>query len=170
MAKPIPLPALARLNELFRYNSRTGVVTRKITTNGRAKKGEVVGCADKNGYLVASVDGRLYKLHRIIWYMWHEEDPIDEVIDHRDGVTSHNWIKNLRKATDAQNGCNRGANSNNTSGFKGVHHCKQTSKWSATVMVNRKPIWLGRFNTPEEADAAIRLKREQLHKEFHRHE
>jgi hypothetical protein len=43
---------------------------------------------------------------------------------------------------------------NNTSGYKGVSWNKRKGKWRATITVNRKPLFLGYFGTPEEAAGA----------------
>lgn len=42
-------------------------------------------------------------------------------------------------------------NSNNTSGFRGVHYSKTSNKWIARISVNKKRYLLGTFKTKEEA-------------------
>ena len=49
---------------------------------------------------------------------------------------------------------NRGNQSNNTSGFKGVHWHKYAKKWMASIKVNKVPIYLGLFVDPIEAARA----------------
>lgn len=56
------------------------------------------------------------------------------------------WREKLNNARTA------GLNINNTSGYKGV--TKYKDKWRAQVMVNRKGISLGTFDTAEEANEA----------------
>ncbi len=67
---------------------------------------------------------------------------------------------NLRAATHHENMLNRGANKNNTSGYRGVSWHKQAKKWAAQVSIGRKHISLGLFASAEEAarvrDAWIR--------------
>jgi group I intron endonuclease len=46
----------------------------------------------------------------------------------------------------------------NTSGFKGVSWDKKAKKWEAQIMINRRTIFLGLFNTPEEASKAYQDK------------
>jgi hypothetical protein len=75
-------------------------------------------------------------------------------IDHEDRNKLNNRRKNLRPATKAENGRNRGPNRNNTSGFKGVWFHKQISRWRATIKVNWKRHNLGTFTTPEDAARA----------------
>lgn len=72
-----------------------------------------------------------------------------EGVDHRNGDTLDNRRENIRKCTTRQNSCNRSAQRNNTSGFKGVTWDKSTSKWRARIGEFRKH--LGLFASPEEA-------------------
>lgn len=71
--------------------------------------------------------------------------------DHIDGNGLNNTRANLRLATTSQNGCNRGAQANNKSGYKGVAWHKQRKKWRANIRVGGKQVHLGYFATPEEA-------------------
>lgn len=78
----------------------------------------------------------------------------DELVDHiKTGATLDNRRYNLRKATYAQNGINRGINGNNASGFKGVWLHLQTGKWRAGIRVSGKSISLGLY--VEKEDAAV---------------
>lgn len=47
----------------------------------------------------------------------------------------------------------------NTSGFTGV--TKSGSKWAARCIINKKRTYLGLYNTPEEADAEIQLRKDK---------
>lgn len=67
------------------------------------------------------------------------------LVDHKDMDTLNNQFHNLRKCNKAQNGRNRGKQSNNTSGFKGVFWSKSTKKWLAVIKVDKKAINLGSF-------------------------
>ncbi len=86
-------------------------------------------------------------------------------IDHRDRTPSNNQRSNLRVATHGQNRANSGLNSDNKSGFKGVHlqrkrpptpgrktrKDKLGDRWVAQINADGKKIHLGYFDTPEEA-------------------
>ena len=73
-------------------------------------------------------------------------------VDHINGNGLDNRRSNLRPASRSQNGANRGAPSNNTSGFKGVTRFRL--KWMAKIQVHGRTIHLGLFATPQEAARA----------------
>ena len=75
-------------------------------------------------------------------------------VDHRDTNGLNCQRRNLREANKSQNGANRGKNSNNTSGYKGVSWHKAARKWSAQIQVRGKYTYLGLFPNPEVAHAA----------------
>ncbi|MCH6546434.1 MAG: HNH endonuclease, partial [Deltaproteobacteria bacterium] len=70
---------------------------------------------------------RPYLVHRTVFYLSHGYLP--EQIDHINGIRSDNRIDNLRGANDCTNAYNRGLQSNNTSGVKGVCWYKSRDKW-----------------------------------------
>jgi hypothetical protein len=84
----------------------------------------------------------------------------NELTDHRNGDGLDNRRTNLRPASKGQNGANRGPNSNNKAGFKGVSWDKVNRRWRAQIQVDGKIRNLGRYGTPEGAalayDAAAR--------------
>lgn len=91
-------------------------------------------------------------------------------LDHVNGNRKDNRIANLRKATRAQNSSNSKLPHNNTSGFKGVAWHKTNQKWQGYVGFANKRHHVGFFDTPEEADVAVREARETLHGAFARHQ
>lgn len=100
-------------------------------------------------------DGRIYiygkygALHRQLMRMI-KGDGLH--VDHiRPNSTLDNRMNNLRVATAAQNNANRGKNKNNTTGFKGVTWSPRRKKYQAQIFVNRKCLFLGRFETPQAA-------------------
>lgn len=89
-----------------------------------------------------------------------------EVVDHINGNGLDNRRSNLRLATRAQNARNRGVNTKSKLGLKGVSYSKDTLKWRAYIMVNKKQIHLGLHNTPEEAAYAYNEAALKYHGDF----
>jgi hypothetical protein len=75
-------------------------------------------------------------------------------VDHVDGDKLDNRRANLRLATNQQNQANVSRQSNNTTGFKGVHFHKGHGKYMARIGVSYKRIHLGYFDTAEQANKA----------------
>lgn len=151
------------LHELFIYDS--GVLRNKID-RGRARAGNPVGITDSYGYLVASINGTVHKVHRLIYAMFYDEVP--KIIDHVNGNKEDNRIENLRPATNEQNGWNRKIDLRSTTGVKGV--TKVGSKYQAQCKAGGDRVYLGLFTTLEEADKALKNYRSITQKEFARHE
>lgn len=108
---------------------------------------------DMHGYLVAFFNGKIYKVHRLIWAIVHGEFPKGQ-IDHINGNRSDNRLCNLRVVTQQQNAHNKQRDKRNKSGFTGVCWNKKASKWQAAISVNSKTIYIGVFSTPENAHLA----------------
>ena len=134
----------------------------------RIKAGDEAGgiAGRYKNYKTVKVDGCIYQLHRIIFLMHRGYLP--EEIDHIDGNGLNNDIENLRAATRSQNCRNKGAQKNNTSGFKGVSWQKRDKKWQAQIKLDGKAHHLGRFDTLEAAHEAYKAAATKLHKEFAR--
>lgn len=90
-----------------------------------------------------------------------------ELVDHVNGDGLDNRRSNLRQATPAQNACNRGLSSNNTSGFKGVYRSRG-GRWLAQIQFKKKLTFLGSHETREEAARAYDAAARELHGEFAR--
>ncbi len=134
-------------------------------TNSKQRKvGTVLGTLTPKGYLLASVQGRLQRVHRLVFLYHHGYMPIQ--VDHIDGNRMNNKIENLRAATSSQNNQNRKATS--SSGIKGVVWHKQSKKWVASICVNRKSVHLGSFLSIEEAALVANKARQSAHGEFYR--
>jgi hypothetical protein len=73
-----------------------------------------------------------------------------EFVDHVNRNTMDNRKSNLRAATMAQNARNRKTCS--MYGLKGIH--PNGNKWVSRIRVNGISIYLGNFDTPEQANAA----------------
>lgn len=156
------------LREYFDYQN--GDLIRIKPTRGQSvgkKAGWITYC---NGrlYKKMSFAHRTYYVHRMI-FLWHFGSQ-PKYIDHINTDSLDNRIENLREATQSQNCANQNIKKNNTSGFKGVKFRKDTNKWSASVMVNRKNIALGSFETIDEAVEAYKNGASKYFGEFARTE
>lgn len=158
----------ARLRELLHYNPETGTFTRRVSAGGRLA-GSVAGNIDiSNGYVRIGIDNRRHYAHRLAYQYVYGEVPPTE-IDHVNGDRVDNRICNLRLATRSENNMNSVKRVNNTSGVVGVSWNKARSKWMAFVTHERKKIYLGIFDTIEEASAVRDAKARDLYGEFYRH-
>jgi 5-methylcytosine-specific restriction endonuclease McrA len=92
--------------------------------------------------------------------------PDDMEVDHWDGNGLNNRKRNLRIVTHQQNGCNRGPQANNTSGYKGVSWNKRDGKYEAWIRVNDRKIHLGYFDDILDAAKAYNEAAARLHQEF----
>ena len=82
-------------------------------------------------------------MHRLI-----AKTPDELFTDHINGDQLDNRFENLRICTKSENGMNRGAMANNTSGFKGVSWINKYKKYRAHISVSKKNIHLGYFDDP----------------------
>lgn len=71
--------------------------------------------------------------------------------DHEDRNGLNNTIKNLSAVPPAKNAKNKGIQTNNTTGFKGVYFHKLVKKYAAVVQHSSKKIHLGYYHTKEQA-------------------
>lgn len=109
------------------------------------------------GYIYINIGAKKsVAVHRLMWE--HVNGPIPEgmEIDHIDGNPSNNKISNLRCVTRIQNSQNRhrASRKNKTSYVKGVHWDTRRQKWRSHIVVNKKQVYIGRFDTIEEAAKA----------------
>lgn len=113
-------------------------------------------------YATTHANGRNLRMHRVIL---GEYDPKNK-LDHINGNGIDNRRSNLRRCDSQQNSMNSQIYKNNRLGLKGVSKMKYGYK--ATISINREPIYLGFFKTPEEAANAYDSKAIELFGEFAR--
>lgn len=99
------------------------------------------------------VDGRLYLGHRVAHLYMTGEWPT-ALVDHKDRATSDLRWDNLRPASKSQNGANMAGRSKRPGALKGACWDRSRGRWRASIEVNYKKIFLGRFETAEEAHSA----------------
>ena len=138
------------INNLFHYCSNTGILSWKVK-RGSAQVGSIAGCVRDNGYLDVRINKKLYRVHRIIWIMMYGYMPTKD-IDHLNGERADNRLCNLREVSRGDNMHNlRGATKRNKTGLLGVSRHKFRKTWRARLCVDGNQIYLGVFETPNEA-------------------
>lgn len=137
------------LNSLFIYDPESGLVTRRIFVNSRAKEGDVVGSMSASGYLQVRIANSNYPLHRIIWVMIYGYMP-ENFIDHINRVRDDNRLCNLREVSSYCNMRNASRQKRNRSGVTGVCWTKD-EVWQVTISDFNRSTYLGRFNVFTEA-------------------
>lgn len=132
------------------YTPSTGVFTWK---EGRHKPhGSIAGHDNGQGYVALSINRERCQAHRAAWLLTHGAWP-DGVIDHINGNPKDNRIENLRVASMAINRQNQQrVRSDSKTGYQGVK--KERNCYRAYVRLQGTQFELGRFCTPEEANAA----------------
>ena len=139
---------------LFTYDRETGVLYWRWRVSNRVPKTLEAGTQNKsNGYLYVQVHGRRYRVHRVVMLMCYGFYGEGLEVDHINHVRNDNRLVNLRFVTHRGNMRNQSV-SKNTSGVTGVFFSKARKKYIAQIEVNRKAIYLGMFDTLEEAAAA----------------
>ncbi|MGO9846052.1 MAG: HNH endonuclease signature motif containing protein [Methylocella sp.] len=101
---------------------------------------------DSSGHLHGKIFGRPHRAHRVIYFWMTGRWP--PVVDHENHDRGDNRWTNLRPATALANARNRSLNSNNTSGFCGVHF-QNDAGYVAAIQGE----YLGSFENLEEAVA-----------------
>lgn len=162
------------MNALFLYEN--GNLISKVDrgpANNRVRKGDVVGCLSKTGYLNVKVNGQVYLVHRVIYTMLNGDIPNDLFIDHANGIRTDNRIENIRLATPMQNIRNqKKAQKDNKLGVLGVGEDKRASskgyknKFRARIRVDGSLKCLGYFPTVEMASEAYQAARTKYFEDF----
>lgn len=123
----LDLPPLEVLNDRFKYDPETGVLTRIRWGYGPA------GYLTSTGYLRVKVNETHYRVARLVWKMYYGEDPPKNMsIDHINRDRTDNRITNLRLVTHGENSYNRKERSNR----------EQTQPVTKKVVNTNKPVIL----------------------------
>lgn len=149
-----------RLRELLEYDSSTGLLRWRIS-RGPVRAGTITGSMVEDGYLRVSLDGTVYRAHRLVWLYVHGRWPVDQ-LDHIDGDRANNRLDNLREADLRINNQNRRkAGCNSVSGLLGAS--PRGGKFIANIKVDGKSRYLGTFQTAELAHHAYVNAKRRLH-------
>jgi hypothetical protein len=153
-----PLPSKTFVMEWLHYDPASGLFTwMKEPAIMDRDRGKIAGTIRENGYVFISLgDYGICAAHRLAWVYVNGDIPEGLEVDHIDGNPTNNAIGNLRLATSSQQKQNKSVQSNSRSGLKGAyyHACRTGKKWRSQIKVADRLIFLGYFETAEEAHAA----------------
>lgn len=148
------------IRERFNYDPNTGELTYNISLKG-TKAGSSVGSAGASGKSVC-INYKRYQITHIIWMYVYGILP-DKIIDHINGNPMDNRLCNLRQVTQSENLSNKHhPQNNNKLGILGVDKLKN-NKYRARIKLNGKSVYLGVFETSEEAHQCYLLHRKTYH-------
>lgn len=125
---------------------------------------EWIGSISQSGYGRFAQDGKNKEAHRVSYELHKGAIPDGYQIDH----ICHNTLcvnpRHLRIATPKQNVENySGLRKTNKSGIRGVHWSRRHNKWRAVVAHNKKKYHVGLFDDLQQAEKAVKAKRNELH-------
>ena len=101
-------------------------------------------------------DGRMQGAHRVAYELANGPIPDGMLVDHQCGNKQCVRPSHLRLATRKQNAEHlHHLPVSNTSGALGVTWCKKTGRWRAQLNHNGRYLHVGRYDSVEEAAAAV---------------
>ncbi len=122
--------------------------------SGRGRRpGLQVGAFDVHGYGQINFKRTIYKEHRLVWLFITGKWP-DGQIDHVNHDRRDNRFCNLRVVDNQTNHTNRPMQSNNKSGYVGVHFNKRIKLFQSYINIHGKRKNLGWFKTADSAALA----------------
>lgn len=171
------LPSTDRLNQLFRYNEKTGEIWHRARrpeefTSERAWRlwsvryvNRIATSNHKAGYLTVRVGPRNHLAHRVAYKIWFGVEP-PSVLDHINGDKADNRIANIRPASKVTNGFNRGPDRDSRTGYKNVTYVRRANRYTSCFTAHGVRYYVGCFRTAEEAYEAYVAKAKKIHGEF----
>jgi len=155
------LPSRETLSRYFDYDKDTGLFRWKVTI-GRVKPGDIAGTKTPQGHLVIRLAGSTYMAHRLAWLFATGHWP-HRTVRHRNGDPTDNRYANLvmleplrdrdpitRKPVVPKR------NQKLSHGVFEVYFPSiDRTLYQANAMMRGETVFLGRFETKDEADAAF---------------
>lgn len=151
---------LERLYQVLDYNKETGEFLWKHRDTHKEKLGKRAEIKTTHGYLQVTIDNSVYYAHRLAFLYVNNVWP--KVIDHINGIKTDNRIINLRSVSQKTNIENvKNARRHNSNKMLGVYASKD--KFQSKISVNGVCIYLGRFQTKEDAHQAFLQAKRKFH-------
>jgi hypothetical protein len=153
MPKAKQLPPLEILEQWFSLEKETGKLHWIKKPAKKIRVGDEAGWRQNhNGLIRVSItvpgEGRFLRA-RVVWKMFYGSEP-PAVVDHVDRNPLNDSPENLRDGTNGVNQRNKPVTS--STGLVGAFKCG--NKWQSTIQREGRTVYLGVFETPEEANAA----------------
>jgi hypothetical protein len=155
-----------QISNLGRVKSLERVVVAE-RSSGKVKRNfieKILNPKPNKGYckvtLVLNKKFKSKRVHRLIAIHFIDNPRNLTQVNHIDGNTLNNAIKNLEWVSHRENACHAKKNIKKSSQYMGVCWGKEKNKWRSTIRHKGKLISFGLFNTQEEAYNA-RVKFEQ---------
>lgn len=125
------------ISNILEYDETSKTYLRwKVTLGTRAIAGAEAGgirCTRGINSARININKKRYCVHRIVWALHNKSIDQNLEIDHIDGDTTNNNIKNLRLVTRVVNSRNRRMKSTNNTGVTGVSYNAVTDSYAADV-------------------------------------
>lgn len=143
---------LTLMKEYFEY--RDGAIYWQKTFDGRAfNKERKAGTMTKAGYRRIVFFNKSYVTSNIVYYLHTGKWPTLS-IDHINGVKDDDRIENLREISQRQNSQNRKEHRQGKLPGVQLRSRLLAKGWRAKIQINKKQIYLGYFETEQEAHQA----------------
>jgi hypothetical protein len=148
------------LHQVLHYEPKTGEFTWIHRETHKNKLGKNASIIRSHGYLNICIDSIYYYTHRLAWLYIYGKFP--KVIDHINGCKTDNRIENLRSVDQKTNV------ENVVRARKHNHSCvlgafKSKNKFQSKIRINGKSVYIGRFDTAEEANKAFLEMKRKYH-------
>ena len=144
-----------RVRSLPKYNLRSTRILKQGNRNGY-----------KGVFLYKAGKGKSFLVHKLVAmaFLNHKPDGFNEVIDHINNIPTDNRLENLQITTQRYNTTKDRKNKKGDLPTGVFLKKNNTTKnfYSARIRIDGKLVYLGNYNTPEEAHEAYLTKLKEL--------
>jgi hypothetical protein len=139
----------------------------EVCSDGRVRRDgvEFVPCIGSNGYRMIRVNYKTYCLHKLVAMSFIPNIYDKPEIDHINGDKLDNRVENLRWATKSENQFNK-LTHKKSSLPRGV--VSKRNRFQTQIKYDNKRLYLGCYDTPEEASVVYEARAKELFGEFYR--